>query len=277
MIEYDDSYYGFIYMTTNNVNGKKYIGQKTYKGNYVKYLGSGVLLNRAIDKYGSENFSKIILKNCKTKEELDECEIKYIEKYNATEDKNFYNIAKGGDGGNTLLGYSETDKECIYKKRRSSLKQNEKNKGKNNGNAKRVMCLNNKMIFNTTVEASEWSGVSETTIQQCSVAHKNGIYKTSKNVNNKNDRLQWCYIDEDKNTEMIVNNTKTVRMTIIQCVETKEIFTSEEFCKKYDIEPRILRNAIYYYKKNNKWGSIKINGLKYHFIKIKDSNRKIWF
>ena len=48
------------------------------------------------------------MKNCKTKEELDECEIKYIEKYNATEDKNFYNIAKGGDGGNTLLGYSET-------------------------------------------------------------------------------------------------------------------------------------------------------------------------
>ena len=52
------------------------------------------------------------------------------------------------------------------------------------------MCLNNKMIFNTTVEASEWSGVSETIIQQCSVAHKNGIYRTSKNVNNKNDRLQ---------------------------------------------------------------------------------------
>ena len=44
--------YGFIYETTNNVNGMKYIGQKAYdkRGNWKTYLGSGVYLkNEKLD------------------------------------------------------------------------------------------------------------------------------------------------------------------------------------------------------------------------------------
>ena len=64
----ENEYYGFIYITTNNINGKKYIGQKKYdkEGKWKTYLGSGIILNRAIKKYGAENFSKeIIEKNHK--------------------------------------------------------------------------------------------------------------------------------------------------------------------------------------------------------------------
>lgn len=39
-----NDYYGFIYITTNNVNGKKYIGQKKYYGNHKTYIGSGIAL-----------------------------------------------------------------------------------------------------------------------------------------------------------------------------------------------------------------------------------------
>lgn len=101
--------YGFVYITTNHINGKKYIGQKRYdKANKWKsYLGSGIHLKRAISKYGSENFSKEIIEDCKTKECLDEREKYWIEHYNAVKSDEFYNIASGGDGGDTRAGYSE--------------------------------------------------------------------------------------------------------------------------------------------------------------------------
>lgn len=94
-----NNYYGFIYITTNNINGKKYIGQKKYYGNYETYIGSGIVLKNAINKYGKENFTREIIENCKTKEELDSREKFWIEYYNATESEDFYNITSGGDGG----------------------------------------------------------------------------------------------------------------------------------------------------------------------------------
>ena len=94
-----NNYYGFIYITTNNINGKKYIGQKKYYGNYETYIGSGIALKNAINKYGKENFTREIIENCKTKEELDSREKFWIEYYNAMESEDFYNITSGGDGG----------------------------------------------------------------------------------------------------------------------------------------------------------------------------------
>jgi len=47
---------GIIYKTTNKINNKFYVGYDTK--NNPKYLGSGLLLKRAIEKYGQENFKK---------------------------------------------------------------------------------------------------------------------------------------------------------------------------------------------------------------------------
>lgn len=105
----NENMYGFIYITTNHINGKKYIGQKKYdkENKWKSYLGSGIHIKRAINKYGSINFSKEIIENCKTKEILDERERYWIQYYDAIKSGEFYNIASGGDGGYTIAGYSE--------------------------------------------------------------------------------------------------------------------------------------------------------------------------
>lgn len=111
-----ENYYGFIYITTNKINGRKYIGQRKYYGNWQSYLGSGTILKNAFKKYGIEKFSKEIIENCSSKEELNKREKYWIDYYNVIEDKLFYNIAKGGNGGDTYSGLSEEEIHEIMQK-----------------------------------------------------------------------------------------------------------------------------------------------------------------
>lgn len=86
-----------IYKTTNLINNKIYIGQD--KNNDPDYLGSGNLIKKAIKKYGKENFSKEILCECNTIDELNDKERFYINEYSSMNKKIGYNIAVGGTNG----------------------------------------------------------------------------------------------------------------------------------------------------------------------------------
>ena len=95
-----------IYKTTNLINGKFYIGKDSK--NNSEYLGSGLNLQKAIKKYGKENFAKTILEHCETDEQLCEREKHWIKEIKAQEFG--YNIADGGHGGNT---YTDETKERV--------------------------------------------------------------------------------------------------------------------------------------------------------------------
>jgi len=86
-----------IYKTTNKINNKFYIGKD--EKNNPKYLGSGLLLLKAIEKYGKENFIKEILEECFTRDQLNDREKFWIKELNAIELG--YNLAEGGTGGKT--------------------------------------------------------------------------------------------------------------------------------------------------------------------------------
>ena len=88
----------FIYLTTNLITNEKYIGKHHGELND-SYLGSGIILQRAIKKYGKQNFKREILYISKDNEENNLKEVEFITKYNAIEDKTFYNLAPGRDGG----------------------------------------------------------------------------------------------------------------------------------------------------------------------------------
>lgn len=86
----------FVYITTNLINNKKYLGK--HNGKNSNYLGSGELLKKAIEKYGKENFKLEIIKECKTDEEAYELEKELSLKFNVVEDNEWYNMRIGGDG-----------------------------------------------------------------------------------------------------------------------------------------------------------------------------------
>jgi len=85
----------FVYKTTNKINGKFYIGIHTTKKLDDGYLGSGLRLGNAIQKYGRENFEREILSYWPTRAEA------LIEERRLVDlgDPNCYNLAPGGQGG----------------------------------------------------------------------------------------------------------------------------------------------------------------------------------
>lgn len=110
-----------IYKITNLINGKIYIGKDTVSDK--NYYGSGVLIKRAIEKYGIENFKKEILEECNTNNELCVKEKYWIEYYNSINRKIGYNISKGGDGGDTLSNNPNLE---IIKSKISSVRKGKK-------------------------------------------------------------------------------------------------------------------------------------------------------
>lgn len=115
-----------IYKITNKVNGKINIG-KSMKNND-DYMGSGILISLTIKKYGIENFYKEIIEQCSNVDDLNEKECFWIKQYNATDRKVGYNIAEGGNGGNTRIGYTNSEMIRYLKNVSNGLKTSEKYK-----------------------------------------------------------------------------------------------------------------------------------------------------
>lgn len=223
--------YGFIYITTNNINGKKYIGKKKYdkRGYWKLYLGSGVILGKAIKKYGRDNFSKEIIEECDTQDMLNVKEKYWINYYDAVNSINYYNIASGGDGGDVISGYTEEEKRKIYDHRFDNISINQ---GGNNPNAKQVICLNTMEIFCTTVEAARYGNTSDTMIQSCchrrNHTHTAGCHPLTK------ERLQWEYYNKNKEYTFIPYQRDYNSISRnVKCINTGKIFNSVKDAAKY--------------------------------------------
>lgn len=90
--------FGYIYKTTNEVNGKIYVGQHKWSGDSIdtSYIGSGKRLLDAVKCYGIENFSCEILEWCQSESDMNQLEVYYISYYNSTDPEYGYNLSDGG-------------------------------------------------------------------------------------------------------------------------------------------------------------------------------------
>jgi group I intron endonuclease len=108
---------GIIYLVTNKINNKSYVGQSTrpFEKRWKEHCTGNdySLLSLAIKKYSPENFEHTIVITCDNKE-LDDYETKYIKEYQ-TLCPNGYNIQSGGSKGRTHC------KESCEKMRQAKL------------------------------------------------------------------------------------------------------------------------------------------------------------
>lgn len=155
---------GIIYKITNKVNNKVYIGQtirpmqerfNRHMYDALKNPNPTIYFQRAIKKYGKENFYIEQIDSAETKEELDVKEKYWIEKYDSI--NNGYNTAIGGEGGNTYKGKTTEQLNTIRNKISKS------NSGKNNGQSKQIKCksiiTNKEYFFDTLTECLSFLGI----------------------------------------------------------------------------------------------------------------------
>ena len=108
-----------IYLITNKLNGKKYVGQScNIEKRWKKHIanskaGTKFHIHNAIKKYGVENFSFEVLEECPV-DKLNEREIYWIDKFDTY--NNGYNMTIGGEGRNCeAISYTKEYKRDWYR------------------------------------------------------------------------------------------------------------------------------------------------------------------
>jgi hypothetical protein len=105
-----EGYVGFVYLITNQIDGRKYIGKKILKNrrrvkvkaktrrktkitdsNWREYYGSSPSLSTDIDKLGIDIFTREILHLCKTKSDMAYLEAKEQFSRGCLETHDYYN------------------------------------------------------------------------------------------------------------------------------------------------------------------------------------------
>lgn len=110
MTDRDCTAYGVVYLITNNVNGKRYVGQttKTIEHRFKQHKalkGACRAIESAIQKHGAENFKIEVLAAAGNQKELNETETRLICEL-GTVSPNGYNLQSGG--GQTGAVHEET-------------------------------------------------------------------------------------------------------------------------------------------------------------------------
>jgi group I intron endonuclease len=89
---------GYVYITTNLVNNKQYVGQHKKSTFNPYYFGSGRLINYALKKYGKENFEVLPVAFYETLEDLNKGETYFIGHFKSHKYLGGYNMSTIANG-----------------------------------------------------------------------------------------------------------------------------------------------------------------------------------
>jgi group I intron endonuclease len=111
-----------IYCIKNKINGKIYIGytSKNMDKRFNTHIKNAKKkINRrlydSMNYHGYDKFEITKLEECDNHNKAKDLESKYIYVFDSNNPDKGYNMTLGGDGGNTLVSWSDDDKKLLYK------------------------------------------------------------------------------------------------------------------------------------------------------------------
>ena len=161
------NHYNCIYMYTNLITGKRYVGKaKDFDGRHEQHLKRDEqLIDKKIKEYGIENFKiEILIENVQDNDKLNEYEKFFIKrKRSHISYGTGYNRTWGGDGGDVRSGMTEEQRKEY------SRKISESSKGKPSPRKGKPCSEESKQKMS---EALKGKPLSEETKRKISEAHK---------------------------------------------------------------------------------------------------------
>lgn len=202
-----------VYMHTNKINEKRYVGITCQSASRRWRNGDGYIQNehfyRAIRKYGWNNFEHEVIKTGLSKKEAAELEIALIEKYKCTDDRYGYNRSTGGESpASGVLISDETRKKMSDAHKGFTMKDSTKQKlrekaiargngkqgktGKECGKAGLVRQIN----FMTGEVVAEFYGYAE--MERQTGFAKSPVKRAVNGTQNQSYGFRWEYIPRRK-------------------------------------------------------------------------------
>lgn len=220
----------YIYKITNILNNKIYIGQtynRTIYDRFVRHCKEArklapSALDRAIFKYGQQNFKVELIEECKDNKKLNERERYWIKFFNSTNRSIRYNLTDGGEGSNTYKYKTEAEMNEIRKKIGNS------NKGKNNGNHTSVKAIN----INTN-EVIHFD-ILKDCLEYFNIKNKGMVIDRCKHIARYYFRKEWnfAYENEDFQNDLEIRTKFNWRDRI----NDKCVSTIPDECKGVELE-----------------------------------------
>ena len=224
-----------VYVHTNKINGKMYVGQTIYGDRPHKrwdngngYVGSSYFYN-AIQKYGWDNFEHEIIANNLTADEADNFERLLILKLDLQNPNKGYNLESGGTKNKTL---SESTKKKISESRMC------KSNGPHSDETKKRISESNKGRVLSDITKRKISAIRK----EC---WENEEYRQSQIEKHKwqtGENHPWYgkQHSEESKEKMKQSHTKSH----VWCIELNELFyNSEEVKRKLGIDASDVRKA----------------------------------
>ena len=204
-----------IYVFTNKINGKKYVGQSVnpterYKQHLRNKNNKHIIFYNAINKYGIDNFDFEIIETNIPIDKIDDREKFWIKELNSMK-PNGYNMTEGGEG---TQGYVHTEES----KQRMSMLKKGKYVGKNNPNYGATwMCGENNPNYGKHLSDETKEKISIANKGKCrSEEVKKQISETSKSIThteewNKNVSIGLNNMSKEDKYKMINKRKETIK------------------------------------------------------------------